>query len=138
MSLSKPCSIKYSDKVLNLNNDYVLKYERSSKEFLINRMDFNSANGINHFNNNEIIAARILNNDRLPIRMDISSKWKISYASLGMNLSEEFESDAETTIISMPMNDNKYQRGYYNATIKYSLDRDMQHQFKDTVTFRVE
>lgn len=135
---NKDIQIKYDDKILNLNYNYVLKYERSSKEFLINRMDYNSANGYNHFNNNEIIAARMINNDRLPIRMDISSKWKITYASLGMSLSEEFESDAETTIISMPMNDNKYQRGYYNATIKYSLDRDLQHQFKNTATFRVE
>ena len=46
-------------------------------------------------------------------------------------------SAGELTILSMPKNDNKYQKGYYKVTVKYSLDRDIQHQFINTSTLRV-
>ena len=129
--------LEQEDKIKYLNDLIMMKYERSSKEFLINRMEYISANGINHFLNDDIICAYMMNNDRLPIRIDISSKWRIYPMSLGMDKTSDFESNAEMTIISMPYNDNKYQKGYYKATVRYSLDRDLQHQFKDTTTFRI-
>ena len=135
---NKDINIPKDSKTLYLDNDFVLQYERSSKEFLINRMKYISTNGYNHFNNNELICVRMTNNNRLPIRTDISAKWNIHGMSLDMNLNNEFESNAETTIIGLPKDDNKYQKGYYNVTVRYSLDRDLQHQFKDTGTFRVE
>ena len=133
----KNINIPETSKTLYLDDDYALKYVKSSKEFLINRMKYISANGYNHFGDNEIICAKMTNNDRLPIRTDISAKWNIHGMSLGMNLKNEFESSAETTIIGLPKNDNKYQKGYYSVTVRYSLDRDLQHQYKDTGTFRV-
>lgn len=129
--------IDKSKKELKLNNDYTLKYERSGKEFLINRMKYVSKNGINHFRTDDVIAARICNNDRLPTRLDISTKWNIYPVSLGMDTSNSFESNAEMTILSLPTYDNKHQPGYYKTTVRYSLDRDLQHQFKDSGTIRI-
>ena len=103
----------------------------------MNRLEFLSSYGLNQFKDDDIIACYVHNNNRLPINPYISSKWLIKPMSLGMTEDSSFDSNAEMTILSMPKNDNKYQKGYYKATIKYSLDRDIQHQFKDSVTFRV-
>lgn len=130
--------IPMEESVKEVDNNFILKYERQAKQFLINRMYYVSTNGFNHFNGDDLICAKLTNNDRLPIRADITSKWNISGMSLGMDLKNEFNSNAETTIIGINKNDNKYQRGYYTITVRYSLDRDLQHQFKDTGTFRVD
>jgi hypothetical protein len=119
------------------NTHYVLKYHASSEEFLLNRMEFISSNGFNQFKDTDIIACYVHNNDRLPINPYISSKWKITPLSLGMGDETIFDSNAEMTILSIPKNDSKYQKGYYKVTVKYSLDRDVQHQFKNTSTFRI-
>ena len=126
--------------VFNSKDDqitYKLKYNKSSKEYLINRFEFISSNGNNHFKDDDIIACYINNNDRLAFNPYISSKWSISPMSLGMSTDSKFNSNAEMTILSMPKNDNKYQRGYYKVTVKYSLDRDIQHQFKNTSTLLI-
>ena len=130
------------NKIMSLNSKtsdtiYKLKYQASSKEYLINRLEFISSNGFNHFKDDDIIACYINNNDRLPFNPYISSKWSISPMSLGMSDDSKFESNAEMTILSMPKNNNKYQKGYYKATVKYSLDRDIQHQFKNISTFLI-
>ena len=119
------------------NIKYILNYKNSSKEYLLNRFEFISNNGLNHFSNDSIICCYVHNNDRLPFNPYVSSKWVISPMSLGMTSESKFESNAEMTIISVPKNDNIYQSGYYKATVKYSLDRDIQHQFKNTTTFKI-
>ena len=122
------------------NNDgikYVLNYSRSSEEYLINRLEFNSSMGLNQFNDDDIVCCYLHNNDRLPFNVDISSKWKISPMSLGMSTDTTFDSNGEMTIISLPKNNNKYEHGYYKVSVKYSLDRDIQHQFKNTSTIRI-
>ena len=119
------------------NIKYILNYKNSSKEYLLNRFEFISNNGLNHFSNDAIICCYVHNNDRLPFNPYISSKWAISPMSLGMTSESKFESNAEMTIISIPKNDNVYQSGYYKVTVKYSLDRDIQHQFKNTTTIRI-
>lgn len=129
--------IRENDKLLYIDDTLMIKYEKHAKQFLINRMYYVSANGYNHFNDDELICATLCNNDRLPIRADVSSKWNISGMSLGMDLKNEFESNAEKTIIGINKNDNKYQKGYYNVIVRYSIDRDLNHQFKNAGTFRV-
>jgi len=57
--------------------------------------------------------------------------------SLGMSTDTSFESNGEMTILSLPMNNSKYESGYYKITVKYSLDRDIQHQFKNINTIRI-
>ena len=120
-----------------LDIHYVLKYERTSQEYLINRFEFISSNGINHFNNDDIICCYIHNNDVLPFNADISSKWSINPISIGMNTDISYESTGEMTILSLPMNSSKYQTGYYKINVRYSLDRDNQHQFKNTANLLV-
>jgi len=129
--------LKNDDKTKYINNEYILEYYRSSEEYLINRLEFNSTEGFNQFNNDDIIACYIYNNDRLPFNANISSKWKISPISLGTNIGTSFESNGEMTILSLPKNNNVYERGYYKIDVKYSLDRDIQHQFKNTTTIKI-
>ena len=117
--------------------NYILKHHISSKEYLINRLEFMSSWGMNQFKDDDIVACYVHNNIRLPFNPYISSKWSISPMSLGMTTDSKFESNAEMTILSIPKNDNKYQKGYYKATVKYSLDRDIQHQFKNTSTLLI-
>jgi len=116
---------------------YILNYERSSEEYLINRLEFNSSNGFNQFKTDDIVCCYLYNNDRLPFNASISSKWNIHPMSLGMSTDTSFESNGEMTILSLPKNDAKYECGYYKVTVKYSLDRDIQHQFKNTSTIRI-
>ena len=120
-----------------LDMDYVLKYERTSQEYLINRLEFNSSNGYNHFKDDDIIACYIHNNDVLPFNASISSKWDIKPMSIGMHTDTSYESNGEMTVLSLPIQSSKYQHGYYNVNIRYSLDRDIQHQFKNTTKILV-
>ena len=121
----------------NLNDTYVLKYNRSSEEYLLNRLEFNTSEGYNQFNNDDIICCYVHNNDRLPFNGNISSKWKIEPMSLGMSLGTQFDSNGEMTILSLPKNNSKHESGYYNVSVKYSLDRDIQHQFKYTTKIKI-
>ena len=57
--------------------------------------------------------------------------------SLGMSIGTEFTSNGEMTILSLPTNNSKYENGYYKVTVKYSLDRDIQHQFKNINTIKI-
>lgn len=116
---------------------YILKYDRTSQEYLINRLEFISSNGINQFKDDDIICGYIHNNDVLPFSSEIGSKWSISPMSIGMDTDMNYESNAEMTVISLPKNSSKYQKGYYKVTVRYSLDRDVQHQFKNTSTIKV-
>ena len=125
------------DKKKILNNKYILNYEKSSEEYLINRLEFNTSEGFNQFKTDDIVCCYLHNNDRLPFNASISSKWNIHPMSLGMSTDTSFESNGEMTILSLPKNDAKYERGYYKVTVKYSLDRDIQHQFKNTSTIRI-
>ena len=124
---------------MNSTNEfkYVLKYERTSQEYLINRLEFISSNGFNQFKNDDIICGYIHNNDVLPFSSEIGSKWSVSPMSIGMSTDVNYESNAEMTVISLPKNSSKYQKGYYKVTVRYSLDRDIQHQFKNTSTIKV-
>lgn len=119
------------------NTNYVLKHSRSSEEYLINRLEFISSNGFNQFNKDDIICCYVHNNDRLPFNPYISSKWALKSMSIGSNIDSKFDSNGEMTILSIPTQGNNYVPGYYKVDVKYSLDRDVQHQFKNTSTFKI-
>jgi len=121
-----------------LNYHYILRYERTSQEYLLNRLEFISSNGLNHFNNDDIICCYVHNNDMLPFNADISSKWSIKPMSIGMHNNMSYDSNGELTILSLPKQSSKYQKGYYKIDVRYSLDRDIQHQFKNTSTILVK
>lgn len=137
-----------SDKIIYYieDNDYIsekykFKYQlintTSGKEFLLNRFYYVPTGGVNHFKDDDIIIATLQNNERLPININIASKWNIK--PLSINLSEETRStsNAEMAIIDVPLNNNKYQRGYYNVDVKYSIDRYTAQQYKKRGIIRV-
>ena len=118
---------EYYDKI----DYYTFKYVKSSDKFLINRMNFITTNGKNHFNNNDIIVTNISTkmdkNTRfnLEFKFDYGSKWTITPVSLKTNASDTVESTTEMGIISIGNNKIKYDSGYYdiicNTQNLYSL-----------------
>ena len=129
-------NIEVDGKYIN-NTNYVLEYKDKIKTLLINRMKYISGEGVNHFDKSCLVACKILNNNNLPVNIYNSSKWEITPMSLNMNRSERFNSNAEMTIFSLPMNNNEYQSGYYNVDVRYCLDKNVQHQFKKTGKIRI-
>ena len=129
-------NIEVDGKYIN-NTNYVLEYKDKIKTLLINRMKYISGGGVNHFDKSCLVACKILNNNNLPVNIYNSSKWEITPMSLNMNRSERFNSNAEMTIFSLPMNNNEYQSGYYNVNVRYCLDKNVQHQFKKTGKIRI-
>ena len=114
--------------IYNINsNKYKLSYIKSSKQFLINRMNYISNNGYNHFNEDDIIVMYLKNNDMLPVNIDKGSKWTINPISIGNKEITSYESNSDMCIMSMPGLNSKYKNGYYNITVEYSLDKMTQN-----------
>lgn len=107
----------------NFNNKrYKLKYSFSKKMFLINRMKINYVkDGKNHFNMNDIIVCTLYNNKMLPSNINLSTKWEIKPLSYKLDSSLNIHSNSNICILSCDKS-NKYNPGYYNISISYSLD----------------
>ena len=117
---------------------YKLKYVSSGQRFLLNRYKYESANGKNIFNTRDIIAARVINNNRLPIDITMSNKWEVTPLSFGIPSDTLIsKSNAQMCIIDMPYDNNEHYSGYYNITYRYNIDRIANHQNKLTGRFRV-
>lgn len=129
-----PDEIEYED---GLGNTWKLKHYRSGNRFLINRMYYVPSKGINHFNSNEIIVSTIDNVD-FPYIFDKGTKWHIEPMSLGMNTSATVESATNAAIISLGNGNKKYENGYYNIKVRYSVDGNIQHQYIKTTRILVQ
>jgi hypothetical protein len=122
---------EYYDKI----DYYTFKHVKSSERFLINRMEFVSTNGKNHFNTDDIIVTNIsskMNKDtkfNLEFKFDYGSKWLVSPVSLKTTASDVVESTTEMGIISIGNNKIKYDRGYYDIICKYSIDSNTQNLY---------
>lgn len=116
---------------------YELRYVNENVDFLINRMVFNKSNGINHFNQDDLIAMTIDTNNRIPTDIMQGSKWKVDPMSKNMLHAEIFDSNTEMTIIPYPNGQSYYDRGYYNVDIRYSLDGNNQNQYKKIAKIRI-
>ena len=101
-------------------------------------MKFISSEGVNQFNANDIIVGNITNNHRLPINIIHSSKWKISPLSYGMNFTSDTKSNTEMCILSYPKKKDSIERGYYDVSIRYSLDRNVSHQYTKKAKLKVK
>lgn len=124
-----------NNEVLKENMIY-LKLNKSNDIFLINRMEFIDCNGINQFNNNDFVAAKIINNDRLPIKSELDSKWTIKPLSIGIDNFEEFKSN--TNMMLMSIGDNlKYEPGYYEIIVKYSIDNFTNEIYSKSTKFKI-
>ena len=124
-----------NNEVLKENMIY-LKLNESNDIFLINRMEFIDCNGINQFNNTDFVVAKIINNDRLPIKSELDSKWTIKPLSIGIDNFEEFKSN--TNMMLMSIGDNlKYEPGYYEITVKYSIDNFTNEIYSKSTKFKI-
>jgi len=119
------------------NTPYVLKLVGSSNEFLINRMMFEETNGVNHFDNDKMIVAKLENNNKLPVDIFNSPKWEITPKSIGMDKTLKINSNQNMALISFPENNNVYQKGYYDVKVRYSLDKNIQHQLHKDGIIRI-
>ena len=117
---------------------YLLKFVKHEKQFLINRMKCKFTNGVNHFKHDDIIVGSVRNNKRLPVDLDISSKWNANLMSVGKSKKYEVSSNNEMGIISIPNHDNQYEAGYYNIDVDYSLNGFNQQSMKGSSRFLVK
>lgn len=109
------------------DNDYELRYEASDNKFLINRMVFKNSEGTNIFNVDDIIVSTV-NNINLPFILELGSHWIFKPFSLGMTKEANVYSNTNSAIISMGNRNNHYERGYYDVSVRYSLDGNTQEQ----------
>jgi len=106
---------------IDLDSQYFLKYSGYSIEkFLVNRMDIIPANGMNHFNEDDIIIATVSNNN-YQFNIDLSSKWIINHVADESALSI-VDSNANIAIISTNNFSGMYSPGYYNIQMNYTIN----------------
>lgn len=120
------------------DRNYKLSLVTSGKRFLVNRYKYVSTNGKNVFDRRDIIAARVVNNTRLPIDITTSNKWELHPLSLG--IPEEdiiMKSNAQMCIIDPPYINDEHYPGYYTITYRYNIDRTATHQNKLYGKFRI-
>lgn len=109
------------------DNNYELRYVASDNKFLINRMIFKDSSGENIFNIDDIIVSTV-NNINLPFILELGSHWNFKPFSLGMNKEANVNSNTNSAIISMGNGNNHYESGYYDVSVRYSLDSNTQEQ----------
>lgn len=119
------------------DNKMCLKYVRSDKKLLINRLNYIDAKGIHQFKDNDLLVAYVDNFERLPIKSKIGSKWKVSPISIGIDNYLDFESSTNMTLISI--GDNiKYEPGYYEVEVSYSIDNFINHTQERSTKFLIK
>lgn len=129
---------KFSNKSNEVKiGNYILKYIKSDKKFLINRYLYIPTDGINHFNTDDIIVTSLKNNDKLMVKLNSGAKWTISPVSLSATNSYTVNSNTELCIISIVKNLITYKPGYYNISVNYSIDDYVQHTYTATAKFRI-
>lgn len=106
---------------------YIIEYTVSDEKFLINRMKYVPSNGYNRFNHDDIIVGSISNADT-PFIMSLGTKWNINPFSIKMNDDAEVESNSNMFIMGLGKSNYIYESGYYDITVRYSLDGFTQHQ----------
>ena len=117
--------------VSETGQQYKLMRTASVKKFLINRYIYSSKNGKYHFNTDDIIVGKVLNNERLPIDIFKSSKWELTPVSFAVDKNAHTStSNIDMCIFDVPMYNDEYVKGYYDVTYRYSLDRNSTQQYK--------
>jgi len=103
------------------NSNYNFHKLKSDELFLINRMILVYDNGIHKFSTDDIISLDI-NNIDLPFILSLGTKWTIKNISIGSEYVDEITSKTNTAIVSIPENQVKYAKGFYDVTVSYTLD----------------
>ena len=124
--------------VSETGQQYKLVKTSSVKKFLINRYVYSSKEGKYHFNTDDIIVGKVLNNERLPIDIFKSSKWELTPVSFAIDKNTHTStSNIDMCIFDVPMYNDEYVKGYYDVTYRYSLDRISTQQYKKYGTIRI-
>ena len=122
-----------------LVNRFKLTYPSDTGKFSIEKdKDEKMKWGYNHFNDKDIIAFYLENNEKLPYKVGLTSKWKISPMSFGMTNEANVESPNEIAIVSIGNRNFKYEKGYYTITCRYSLDDYFQESMEKKAAFVIE
>lgn len=106
---------------------FKLKRFRSENKFLLNRMMYVDASPSYKFSPDDIIVATI-DNTRFPYIIDKASKWSVKPYSLGMHNIENLESTTNTCIFTIPDRMSANINGYYDVSVRYSLDGNTNQQ----------
>lgn len=116
--------------------NYQLKYsDYSIDKFLVNRMDVIKSNGMNHFNQDDLIVATI-NNNNYQFNIDLSSKWEITKC---YDENESQYVNSTTNMIIIPNNniDNLYKVGYYDIKLNYTINGLNDQQYFTQGRYRI-
>lgn len=124
-------SIKYNG--LGIDN-YNFTKLKSDDIFLINRMILIPDEGIHKFDVDSIIVASI-NNIDLPFIFSLGTKWEFKNISVGSSYINKVTSKTNIAIMSIPDNQIKYAKGYYDVTVLYTIDN--YHKVSKTITQRI-
>lgn len=107
---------------------FKLEHYRSGNNFLINRMYFEDAKGVNHFGRDRIIVGTV-DNVNFPVVLNAGSKWEITPMSLGVSKEDcQVFSESNSCIMSIGNKSSRYVKGYYDIDVRYSIDGNVQHQ----------
>jgi hypothetical protein len=118
------------------NNTYYLEYISSDNKLLINRLKYIDAKGKNKFKNNDIVVCRV-ENLNTPFNLTLGSKWNIKPISIGIENYSNISSNTNMGIISI--GDNlKYESGFYEIQVNYSLDNRNINSEKRTTKILIE
>lgn len=94
---------------------------KSDDIFLINRMLLIPDNGNHKFTSEDIVIANI-DNINLPYIFSLGTKWNFKNISIGSEYIDEVNSKTNMAIMSIPYNQVKYAKGYYDVTVTYTVD----------------
>lgn len=104
-----------------------VKYKSDSR-ILINRLKYIDAYPTYHFSSDDIILATI-DNVKFPFIPPMGSKWNITPFSLGVsNDKYNITANTNSAIISIGSGTNALANGYYDVSVEYSVDGNVQHQ----------
>ena len=131
-------TLKIVDNTHEEPKSYYLKYNRSDSKILINRLQYVESEGVNHFETGDIIGCTLVNNNKLPFKLGLGSKWTFTPMSYGMVEESYVESPTEMAIVSIGNENVKYSKGYYTVTCNYSFDDFIQHGFEKKGKFRID
>jgi hypothetical protein len=78
-------------------------------------------NGTHKFNADNLITVSI-DNINLPFIFSLGTKWNFKNISIGSEYVDEVTSKTNMAIMSVPNNQVKYAKGYYDITVFYTVD----------------
>lgn len=116
--------------------EYTIKYSGFSLEKpLVNRMDIIRANGMNHFNEDDLVIVTLTSNNQL-FNIDLHEKWEIKHINDLQNITK-VNANPNIMIIQNNNYNNMYTKGYYNVLLNYTVDGLNNYEYRTIGNFRI-